>query len=554
MEQQTTQVLLIEDNPGDADLVRLRLVEGNSAVNVNCVNRLSDGLAWLTTETPAVVLLDLNLPDSHGAETFRRVMEHSPNVPVVVLSGQDDEVLALKAVHQGVQDYLIKGNISSKHLERSIRYAVERQALVRALEMTQKQQLEFKNQFLSHVSHELRTPLTCIHQYVTLLLDGLAGPVAPDQADHLKTVLKSVNQLHAMIRDLLEATRAESGKMRIEPRCIALGELIQQTVAMMRPTADEKKVGLEIGVDQRLPLVHADPDRILEVLINLVDNAIKFTPPDGAVMVQACVVEADPSYVYVSVSDTGRGINPETKALIFERLYQDPDAVDNSRSGLGLGLFISREIVRLHQGRIWVASEPGQGSAFTFTLPAYSLAKLLAPVVVDTSKNRLRTAFVLVRVELTPLHTPPRGKWKETWQQCLEILRRCVYLDKDLVLPPMGTAGGAETFYVVASTDMPQSGIMIARIREQMERLPELKAKCGLTIMTTPIDLAATVSSEALSPELLSRQSLSSESLPSESVEQQIQALADRVTGMITSSMESKHSRPGKSDFNSRTN
>src|SRR5271155_954370 len=245
MDHPTTNVLLIEDNPGDADLVRLRLVEGKSPVTVSCVNRLSDGLAALTKNTPAVVLLDLNLPDSHGADTFRRVMEHAPNVPVVVLSGQDDEVLAMKAVHQGVQDYLIKGDISSKHLERAIRYAVERQGLLRALEMTRKQQMEFKNQFLSHVSHELRTPLTCIHQYVTLLLDGLAGPMLPDQTDHLKTVLKSVNQLHAMIRDLLEATRAEAGKMRIEPRCIALGDLVQQTVAMMRPAAGEKKIGLE---------------------------------------------------------------------------------------------------------------------------------------------------------------------------------------------------------------------------------------------------------------------------------------------------------------------
>src|SRR5580698_8687066 len=134
MNNQTTNVLLIEDNPGDADLVRLRLVEGQSQVKVNCVSRLADALVSLDAETPSVVLLDLNLPDSHGADTFRRVMERAPNVPVVVLSGQDDEVLAMKAVHQGVQDYLVKGNISSKHLERSIRYAVERQALLRALE------------------------------------------------------------------------------------------------------------------------------------------------------------------------------------------------------------------------------------------------------------------------------------------------------------------------------------------------------------------------------------------------------------------------------------
>jgi signal transduction histidine kinase len=519
MDQRTTQVLLIEDNPGDADLVRLRLIEGKSPVNVNCVNRLADGLASLTVETPAVVLLDLNLPDSHGAETFRRVMEHSPHVPVVVLSGQDDETLATKALHQGVQDYLLKGDISSKHLERAIRYAVERQALVRSLEITQKQQLDFKNQFLSHVSHELRTPLTCIHQYVTLLLDGLAGPLAPDQSDHLKTVLKSVNQLHAMVRDLLEGTRAESGKMRIEPRCIALEELIHQTVAMMRPAADEKRIGLELGVEQMLPLVNADPDRVLEVLINLVDNAIKFTPPDGAVMVQACRVDADPNSVYLSVSDTGRGIGPESKALIFERLYQDADSIDNNRSGLGLGLFICKEIVRLHQGRIWVSSDLGQGSTFTFTLPAYSLAKLLAPVV--THHDRLRTAFVLVRVDLTPLSSPPRGNWKETWQQCLEILRRCVYLDKDLVLPPMGTSGAAETFFVVASTDMPQSGIMVARIREQLERVPDLKTKCTLTIMAAPVELSPTISSQSL--------------------EQQIQTVADHVSALITTGLQRKH-------------
>jgi signal transduction histidine kinase len=520
MDQQTTQVLLIEDNPGDADLVRLRLVEGKFPVNVNCVNRLSDGLAFLRAETPSVILLDLNLPDSRGAETFRRVMEHSPNVPVVVLSGQDDEVLAMKAVHQGVQDYLLKGDISSKHLERAIRYAVERQGLLRALDISQKQQLEFKNQFLSHVSHELRTPLTCIHQYVTLLLDGLAGPMAPDQSDHLKTVLKSVNQLHAMIRDLLEATRAESGKMRIERRCIALGDLVRQAVAMLKPTANEKRIGLEIGLDQRLPLVHADPDRVLEVLINLLDNAIKFTPEEGAIIVQACMVDADDGFVYLSVNDTGRGIGPEAKALIFDRLYQDANSVDNHRSGLGLGLFICREIVRLHEGRIWVSSEPGQGSTFTFTLPVYSLAKLLAPVI--TKEGRLRSDFVLVRVELTSLTNPPRGNWKEIWRQALDILRRCVFLDKDLVLPATGTSGAAETFFVVASTDLQQSGVMTARIREQLERMPDLRPKCGFTIIAAPVEFSAAGADESL--------------------EQQIQSVADSVSQMIVSNMERKQS------------
>ena len=512
-----THVLLIEDNAGDADLVRLRLVESQSDVRVNCVARLSDALACLEVETPSLVLLDLNLPDSHGAETFRRIMQKAPNVPVVILSGQDDEALAIKAVHQGVQDYLVKGDITSKQLERAIRYAVERQGLLLALEIARKQQLEFKNQFLSHVSHELRTPLTCIHQYVTLLLDGLAGPLAPNQSDHLKTVLKSVNQLHAMIRDLLEATRADSGKLRIDQRCIDLGELIQQAVAMMRPTAAEKEVALVAVLDQAIGLVYADPDRTLEVLINLIDNGIKFTPADGTVVVKASIVETDPTNVYLSVCDSGRGIAQEALPRIFDRLFQDPEAVDGNRNGLGLGLYIAKEIVALHGGRMWVASEPGSGSTFSFTLPLYSLAKLLAPVI--THNGHLRDSIVLLRVELAPLSKSLRGSWKTTCQKCLELLRQCVYVDKDLVLPPMGTSGPVETFFVVASTDMDRVSIMMDRIRQQLGALPQLKT--GGTLRVT----AETISSPASAPRTL---------------EQQVWGIADRVTEVIQQGFESK--------------
>src|SRR5579872_52489 len=225
MNHSANHVLLIEDNPGDADLVRLRLVESNPMVDVSCVNRLADGIASLKENIPSLVLLDLNLPDSQGAETFRKLLEKAPDVPVVILSGQNDESLAIKALHQGAQDYLVKGVLTTAELDRAMRYAIERQALLRSLEISRKQQLEFKNQFLSHVSHELRTPLTCIHQYVTILLDGLAGDMPLEQRSHLNTILKSVNQLGAMVRDLLEAARAESGKINLELRCVSIEEL-----------------------------------------------------------------------------------------------------------------------------------------------------------------------------------------------------------------------------------------------------------------------------------------------------------------------------------------
>ncbi len=518
MNNDHTHVLLIEDNPGDADLVRLRLVEGDSAANVSCVTRLADGLASMAKLPPSVVLLDLNLPDSHGADTFRKVLEKAPGVPVVILSGQDDEALAMKALHQGVQDYLVKGDMTSRQLEHAMRYAIERQALTRSLEISRLQQLGFKNQFLSHVSHELRTPLTCIHQFVTILLDGLAGEINPDQRDHLGTVLNSVHQLQAMIRDLLEATRAESGKIRIEPRCIAIGDLIQQAVSMMAATAKKKQVGLEVGLDTRIPFVYADPDRVLEVLINLIDNGIKFTSPEGSVLVKACIMEADPNMVYLSVADNGRGIGPEAKALIFERLYQDPNSIDNNRAGLGLGLFIAKELVELHGGRIWVASEIGNGSTFSFTLPLYSLAKLLVPVI--TYEDRLRDAIVLVKVELTPLSNPPRTIWKDVCQQALGTLRRCVYLDKDLVLPVLGNTGTSETFFVAASTDLDRAEVMMKRIREKLAAGAGLKAAAVLKVSATAVPLPSTEDGKPL--------------------EELVQAVADRITEMAMLALASK--------------
>ena len=500
-------VLLIEDNPGDADLVRLRLVETDPPVKVDCVPRLSDALKSLSAKTPSLVLLDLDLPDSHGAETFRRVLEKAPNVPVVILSGQDDQSLAMKAVHNGVQDYLIKGDITSKHLERAVRYAMERQALLRSLDMTRKQQLEFKNQFLSHVSHELRTPLTPIHQYVSLVLDGLAGPVSGEQSAHLRTALKSVTQLQAMIRDLLEATRAETGKMRIAPRCIAIGEVIAQAIAMMKAGAAEKSVGIEASVDPEIPLVYADPDRILEVLVHLIDNGIKFTPPNGTVRVKACMVETDPSAVYLSVSDTGKGINQAALPRIFERLFQGGDPMNGHQTGLGLGLYLAREIVTLHGGRMWAASEQGAGSTFSFHLPVYSMSRLLAPVVTD--KGKLRPSFVLVRADVKPKTTPPLGNWREACQQALEVMRRCVFVDKDLVLPPMASGGFTDTIYVVASTDMSRIGVMLQRIEQQMKTVQQLERAGTASLSVEPVEGVITSAAQTL--------------------EQQIQTVAERV-------------------------
>jgi len=240
------------------------------------------------------------------------------------------------------------------------------------LDRARKEQLIIKDQILSHVSHELRTPLTSVHQFITILLDGLAGEIGKEQKDYLQIALRNVDQLNKMIDDLLESTRADSGKWHFEPEPTNLQVILEELVQTFDSAASGKKISLVNEVGQNLPSLWADPDRVRQVLLNLLDNALKFTPEGGAIRVRAGVFEQDPAFICVSVADTGPGISLEDQEKLFQRLYQKNEANTSSRKGLGLGLYICKEIVSRHKGTIWVASQPGRGSTFSFTLPVYS--------------------------------------------------------------------------------------------------------------------------------------------------------------------------------------
>ena len=235
------------------------------------------------------------------------------------------------------------------------------------LDRTRLEQLEMKDEFISHVSHELRSPLAAIHQFTMLLLDGLAGQINGEQKEYLEIVLKNSLQLGDMIGDLLEVTRAQSGKLTIDPQPTSLCDLFRPLIQTYERRAAEKGIAFGTSCPPDLPLVQADPNRIGQVLSNLADNALKFTSR-GEISFSGCLDEYD-EFIRIAVTDTGCGINADSLPKIFDRLYQSPNTVVLSRKGLGLGLHICQHLVELHRGRIWVESEEGRGTTVFFTLP-----------------------------------------------------------------------------------------------------------------------------------------------------------------------------------------
>ena len=237
--------------------------------------------------------------------------------------------------------------------------AVENARLYHAAERA----LHAREEMLSIVAHDLRNPLNAIILGVEGVLEELPQGQRPVEYQTLQTVRVSARRMDRLIHDLLEVARIESGKLRIEPHPERISLIVDEAVAMMRPMAESQGLELRAEVDRTLPRVLADGSRILQVISNLVGNAIKFTPSGGRVTIGAVGAESE---VLVSVVDTGAGIAPEQLPHLFARHWQGSD---RDRRGVGLGLAIAKGIVESHGGRIWAESERGSGSRFMFTVP-----------------------------------------------------------------------------------------------------------------------------------------------------------------------------------------
>jgi two-component system, NtrC family, sensor kinase len=223
-----------------------------------------------------------------------------------------------------------------------------------------------KSEFLANMSHELRTPLNAIIGFSQVLREGMFGDVNAKQAEYLDDILSSAHHLLSLINDVLDLSKVEAGQLELDVAPFSLREALERGVVMVRERATQDCVRVTITRSPDIDVVAGDERRIRQVVFNLLSNAVKFTPAGGAVDVRATQVNGE---VRVSVSDTGPGIAEQDRERVFEE-FQQTDAGVEQREGTGLGLALSKRLVELHGGRIWVDSELGQGSTFVFTLPA----------------------------------------------------------------------------------------------------------------------------------------------------------------------------------------
>jgi signal transduction histidine kinase len=281
-------------------------------------------------------------------------------------------------------------------LSREVVSQLELRRALRELDRTRIQQLELKDRLLSHVSHELRSPLTVISQFASILLDGLAGALTPTQRDYLDIVNRNTNQLRLMIGDLIEVSRLKTGKFGLDRTPIAVDRIIDEVVQSLQVSAGTRGIELSSVMEPELPLVHADPARVKQILTNLIENALKFTPEGGTVTVEATMCPDTPDMVRVSVEDTGCGIAPAERDRIFDELYQVEEKHPEARKGLGLGLHICKDLVSMHGGTIWVEGEPERGAAFRFTLPVISVTEWISGFLARRPSQDGRLSLVSV--------------------------------------------------------------------------------------------------------------------------------------------------------------
>jgi signal transduction histidine kinase len=375
MTEQRLRVLLVEDNAADARLIQEALAErSDEPFDLETVDTLQMGLKRLNDGGIDAMLLDLGLPDSFGAETFVRAKARALGVAIIVLTGLNDDSLALKLVQGGAQDFVAKVDVSGNNLTRAILYAVERARLeleFRKLNVELEQrvkdrtaELEASNRdleaFSYSVSHDLRAPLTTLIGFAELLLLNNHARLDAVGQKYLGRIQESAFRMSHLIEDLIRLAKLSRQGPRREK--VAFRSLVDQVLGELDNQLENRKIEWRIG---SLPVVNCDQGLMKQVLTNLISNAVKYTRPREVAVIEIGAESVDGERVFF-VRDNGVGFNMKDVQKLFVPFHRLHRA--DEFEGTGIGLATVQRIIEKHKGRVWVESMVGVGSTFFFTL------------------------------------------------------------------------------------------------------------------------------------------------------------------------------------------
>lgn len=489
-----TTILLIEDDEGHAALTKAALEREGFTVDVSRTGR--DGLDRIFRTDYDVHLLDIQLPDLSGVEVLRRIKTMKPSSVSIIVTGHGNEAAAVEAMKLGAYDYVVKSpemgylsvlpmrirDVLDRHhlkeereqlqteLWEHARLLEERNVELRRANEELKKLDQLKSDFVSMVSHELRTPLSTIKEFTEILADQIAGPVTDQQTEYLRIIKGSTGRLFRIITDLLEMTRMDAGQLLLNKSLVEPLVIVEEVLQSLRPLAQTKSITLAADVPPGLSAIFADEDKLAQVLVNLISNAIKFTEAGGKIQVRAA---EQPTEMAFHVSDTGVGIDAKDLPKLFEKFQQLRHPIERTRGGAkgtGLGLAISKRLVELHGGRIGVTSELGKGSTFSFTLPKYDADQVFRECLhagIELAKRR-QSRFSIGLIAIANFE---QFKQRYGMQESMRLLKQVEHLIKETVRRRQGDVvirwHRGEMVVILAEAD--QAGSLA--ISERIKRL-----------------------------------------------------------------------------------
>ncbi len=380
------RVLILDDNPGDCFLYKNMLAEADPGTQYVFLEAKSgrDALDILRNEKPDCVLLDYLLPDMLGLDFLQELagQQQTPGPPIIMLTGFGDEATAVKALQSGAHGYIPKRDLNGAVLIQAIDRAIRAHKDLQKLDNTRQEmavrnrELEDKYEqieaFYQKILGKLKQPVSNLRDHVAELMADEPG--AADYAMHKQLLNLRVesDRLVTTLKNLMDNPGLDAGQLLISTRPESMMEVVVGSVNALRPVAEAAGVRLSVKIQPGLPEVPMDRYRIEQVLVNVLDNAFKFTPPNGRVYLNVDRFSESPQEITVSVSDTGKGVHPDQLNNLFERPVQAISTGAADSPGMGMGLHICQEIIHSHKGKISIKSLPEAGTCLTFTLPVES--------------------------------------------------------------------------------------------------------------------------------------------------------------------------------------